>query len=340
MSRTGLIRLCALACVLLACFVSCKERERNHGAAPVECEISLEGRELGSATLLCGYNHMLLRRFAESHKRPAAISLARSREAALDSLRNGNLDIVVLPYIDSLPPDSTLVTIGTDSCGLWVFSAEASDAASDAASWFKKYRKAPDYAIVRQPYFDLYNPLKRVSADFISPYDSLIRAYADTLGWDWKLLAALIYQESKFRIEARSQAGAAGLMQLLPDTARHFGCTDILDPESSIAAGAKMLLALRERYKGLAANEEELTKFTLAAYNAGSGRLKDCINHARHMHKDVAYWENVASVIPQMQDDSVAALGHIKHGRFNGRETVGFVRQIFTYSKRYHHICP
>ena len=339
MSRTGLIRTGVLLAALV-CLLSCIRHEGHGSGVPLKCSISLEWQEPGGTSLLCGYNHQLLKRFAASGKRDAAIALARDSSAVLDSLRRGALDVVALPYIDTLAGDSLLVTIATDSCGLWVFNSASVQQASRATAWFKEYRNSPDYAIVRQPYFDLYNPMKRVSADFISPYDSLIRVYADTLGWDWKLLAALIYQESKFRIEARSQAGASGLMQLLPDTARHFGCTDMLDPEQNINAGTRMLLALRERYKGIAANEEELTKFTLAAYNAGSGRLRDCINHARHLGLNVSHWENVAAAIPEMQHDSIASLDHIKYGRFEGRETVGFVRQIYTYSKRYHHICP
>ena len=174
----------------------------------------------------------------------------------------------------------------------------------------------------------------------ISQYDPIIKAWADTLGWDWKLLAALIYQESRFNPEAVSPAGARGLMQLRPRTARIYGCEDPLDPEQNIRAGVMLLLDLRERYKGLAADDEELTKFTLAAYNAGSGRIRDCISHARHMGLDASRWKNVAAVIPQMQEDSVAALGHIKHGAFKGRETVAFVRQIYSRRNHYSKIIP
>ena len=300
--------------------------------------ISLTGQEPGGASLLCGYNHFLLKGFASSSGRKAAIRLAGSRESVLDSLRSGSLDVVSFPYIDSLSRDSTLLVISVDSCGLWVFSAPG-DKAERASKWLAEYRRSDGYATSREPYFNLYNPMKRDSAAFLSPYDSLIRVYADTLGWDWRMLAALIYKESRFHIEARSQMGAEGLMQLRPRTARHFGCTDPLDPGQNISAGVKLLLSLRSRYSKMASGEE-LTKYTLAAYNAGTGRIKDCISHARHLGVDVSRWENVAEVIPQMQDDSIATLGHISLGRFDGRETVSFVRHIYSYTNRYRHICP
>ena len=340
MFRTGAIKTCAIFALVLFCLCSCRKEKDGGSSAPLACAISLKGQEAGGSSLLCGYNHHLLHRFAASRGRLAEIRLAGNGEAILDSLRNGSLDVVSLPYSDSLAPDSTLVTISVDSCGLWVFCSASADYAGYAGNWLKEFRRSPDYAIERQPYFDLYNPMKRVSADFISPYDSLIRVYADTLGWDWKLLAALMYQESRFHIEARSQAGASGLMQLLPKTARHYGCTDRFDPEQNIRAGVGLLLELRKRYQKIAANPDELTKYTLAAYNAGSGRILDCINHAKHLGADVSRWENVAAVIPQMQDDSVASMSHIKHGKFAGRETVSFVRQVYSYRNRYHHICP
>ncbi|MBO7643581.1 MAG: transglycosylase SLT domain-containing protein, partial [Bacteroidales bacterium] len=145
---------------------------------------------------------------------------------------------------------------------------------------------------------------------------------------------------SKFHIEVRSPRGAAGLMQLVPDTAESYGCSNPLDPEENIRAGVMMLRAIEKRYRRLAADPEELSKFTLAAYNAGTGRLKDCINYARHSGKDVSRWENIAAVIPQMQHDSIAALDTIKFGAFNGRETLSYVRRVRAFHERYRHICP
>ena len=216
MCRTAIISTCAVLTALLFCLSSCKE-EKQHSPEPLSCAISLSGREINGTSLLCGYNHFLLQRFASGSGRKAAIRLAGSRESLLDSLRSGSVDVVSFPYIDSLAQDSTLLAISVDSCGLWVFSARDGQA-ERASRWLDEYRSSEGYAASREPYFDMYNPMKRDSAAFISPYDSLIRAWADTLGWDWHMLAALIYKESRFHIEARSQMGAEGLMQLRPRT--------------------------------------------------------------------------------------------------------------------------
>ena len=331
------------AAVLLFCVPSCVRGTQDpwHDGTPLRGAISLTGKDDTGRSLLCGYNYDLAKWFAHSSGRKAELRIAGRKEAILDSLKRGDLDIVIFPYLDSLETDSTLVSIPSDSCGIWVFSSSREIEAQKAAEWQKEFRSRPDYPIIRQPYFDIYNPMKRVSADFISPYDSLLRAYADTLDWDWKLLAAMVYQESKFRIEARSPQGAAGLMQLVPATARHYGCHNPLDPEENIRAATLMLLKVRERYTKIAANSDELTKYTLAAYNAGTGRLKDCISFARHMGADVSRWENVAAVIPEMKTGSVDSLSAIRHGRFHGgRETISYVRRVRAFHDRYIHICP
>ena len=183
-------------------------------------------------------------------------------------------------------------------------------------------------------------PDDAVSDVTISPYDSLIRVYADTLGWDWRLLAALIYQESRFNAEARSHRGAAGLMQLVPRTAGKFGCEDPLEPEDNIRAGVRMLKAVESRFRRIAANETELAKYTLAAYNAGAARIRDCISYARHKGADVSRWENVAAVVPEMKHDSIAALDPIKLGTFHGAETTSYVRKVWRRYEHYKHICP
>lgn len=334
--RTAVILLLAVMGL-----VSCKRDDAPwHDGTPFSGVMCLDGYEPGSK-LLCGYSYDMLGRFAAHSGRTAAVRLAARGESALDSLRAGVLDVVAFPYLDALPADSTLAVFEADSSGLWVFSADRSIEAEKASVWLKEFRSRPDYPLIRQRFFDIYNPHKRVSADFISPYDSLLRVYADTLGWDWKLLAAVVYQESKFHIEARSPRDAAGLMQLIPDTAEHFGCRNPLDPEDNIRAGVNMLLAVRKRIGHVTSNQEELTKYTLAGYNAGTGRLRDCINYARHLGADVSRWDNVAAVIPRMKQDSIAALDTIKLGTFSGGwETVSYVRKVRAYHNRYNHICP
>ena len=329
----------ATAILAVALAISCNRGDGPwHDGSPLRGAVSLLGAEPGS-DLLCGYNYELISRYAAHSGRNAEIRLAAHKEAVFDSLRNGSLDIVSFPWLSAIETDSTLLQIEADSCGVWVFSADRAVEADKAAEWLAGFRERPDYPVIRKPFFDIYNPHMRDSAEFISPYDSLLRVYADTLGWDWKLLAAVVYQESKFQIEARSARGAAGLMQLLPHTARHFGCNNALDPEQNIRAGVGMLLAVRNRYTKIAANPEELTKFTLAGYNAGTGRLRDCINYARHLGVDISRWENIAAVIPDMQHDSIAALDTIKYGRFQGgAETVSYVRKVRRYHERYKRI--
>ena len=330
-----------LTVLCMAGLLSCRHEAPWHDGSPLTGVISLEGDQPGGP-LHCGFSYDLLKRFAKSTGRQAHISLDAPGYSALDSLRSGALDVVAFPCLDSIPAaDTCFIQVPLDSCGVWVFSSNSEIQARKAAQWLADFVRQPEYPLFRQPYFDIYNPLKRVSADFISPYDSLFRVYADSLDWDWKLLAALVYQESRFRIEVRSPRGASGLMQLLPETSSHYGCSNPLDPEENIRAGVKMLKAVEKRYKRVAATPEELTKFTLAAYNAGTGRVKDCINYARHSGIDPSKWENVAAVIPEMKQDSVATLHNMKHGAFHGgRETISYVRQVRAYHSRYRHICP
>ena len=129
-------------------------------------------------------------------------------------------------------------------------------------------------------------------------------------------------------------------MQLVPDTARNFGHYDLLDPEESIRAGVKMLSAMEDRFRKTAANQTELTKFALAAYNAGAARVHDCIRYARHTGNDVSRWENVARAVPEMKHDSLTTDSPVRLGTFDGRETLFFVRYIGIFYDRYTMICP
>lgn len=86
-------------------------------------------------------------------------------------------------------------------------------------------------------------------------------------GVDPRLIHAVIWQESKYDLTARSHAGAHGLMQLMPATARRYGCSDSNDPAENIAAGTKYLSWLLKRFSGN-------VQLALAAYNAGEGAVE------------------------------------------------------------------
>jgi len=96
--------------------------------------------------------------------------------------------------------------------------------------------------------------------------DMIIMRAGERYGVDPRFIHAVIWQESKYKVRARSYVGAQGLMQLMPATARRFGCMDANDPAANIDAGTKYLRFLLERFKGD-------VSLALAGYNAGEGAV-------------------------------------------------------------------
>ncbi|MGH8119689.1 MAG: transglycosylase SLT domain-containing protein [Gammaproteobacteria bacterium] len=123
----------------------------------------------------------------------------------------------------------------------------------------------------------------------LSPYDDLVRKYADKYGFDWRLIVAQMYQESQFKADAVSEAGAEGLMQMLPETASTIGADNLSDPEANIHAGLKYLNFLRNQFEPDLLMEER-TWFSLASYNAGLGRITRARQLATKMGLDANRW--------------------------------------------------
>lgn len=125
--------------------------------------------------------------------------------------------------------------------------------------------------------------------DQLSPYDDLVRKYADQYSFDWRLIVAQMYQESGFNPVAMSQAGAEGLMQIMPATAEGVGAGNLTDPATSIRAGVKYMSILRAQFENDLLLEDR-TWFTLASYNAGFGRVKQARELAGKMGLDPDRW--------------------------------------------------
>ncbi len=131
-----------------------------------------------------------------------------------------------------------------------------------------------------------------------------------------------------------------GLMQMMPATATKLGCENIIDPEECIKTGTLYLDRLQNLFRKYAANQFELEKITLAAYNAGEGRIRDCINFASTIGADCSTWDGIASVIPQMREDSILDVDTVKLGKFKGVETIAYVDAVQDLYKAYCQIAP
>ena len=294
-----------------------------------------------SKALLTGYHYHLLKRFAADNGQQALIRLAPRGENCLDSLRAGAIDILVVPYADSLAVDSVLVSLPVDSLSRWLMRGDDPEGMRELNDWISAWHASEEHVPVRESYMHRLNAFRSGPRAQISPYDSLIRLHADSLGWDWHLLAAVIYQESRFHIEVRSKRGAAGLMQMMPRTAAKYGVTDPLDPEMNIAAGAQLLGNLIKRYYNVGDNMTERYKYALAAYNAGIGRIDDCISLARYLGVDPSYWDNIVTrVLPLMSDEGISLEGIVKLGPFKGSETSYYVGNTISVYQQLCRICP
>ncbi len=145
----------------------------------------------------------------------------------------------------------------------------------------------------------------------LEQYAAWIRAAADEHGFDWVRIAAQCFQESRLDPEARSDAGAVGLMQLLPSTARDMGCEDPLDPEQSLRAGVRYQAWLREHYFSDPGLEEvERTNLVLAAYNAGPGRVRRWREAAPDRGLDPDRWRGHVELLA-LEDVGVQPLHYV-----------------------------
>lgn len=166
---------------------------------------------------------------------------------------------------------------------------------------------------------------------YLSPYDEHFRNAAEIIGYDWTLIAAIAYTESKFDSTAVSQAGACGVMQVMPNTLRGFDIPDSmhLDSRTNIMAATELLKALDKRFRYIR-NKEERINFVLASYNAGYGHIQDAMQLAKKHGKNRFVWNNsvdsflVLKKDPEFYNDSVC-----RNGKFAGwRETLSFVKKV------------
>jgi len=233
----------------------------------------------------------------------------------------------------------------------WVARKTSPLLAEAVNKWFRDNVESSAYKSTSKRYFELLkgpSPYRTSGLSIqknghISPFDNLFRKYAEKIGWDWRLLASIAYQESEFTPSAtNSWTGASGLMQIMPKTAKTLGIntSKLLDPETSIRGATKLL----KRYEqGLYSvkNKEQRQKMTVASYNCGFGHILDARALARKHKKDPNSWDNnVGRFIylksrPEYYQDPVCRQGYLR-----GSETSSFVTEVWTRFKYYSNKIP
>ncbi len=176
---------------------------------------------------------------------------------------------------------------------------------------------------------------KVYSKGLISNYDELFKRYAPYCGLDWKLLAAMAYNESSFNPNAVSYMGAMGLMQLMPSTAKLYGVSNAFDPEQSVWGAAKVMSSLLAHYSSVPSADERIN-FALAAYNAGAGHVDDARRLAQKRGKDPNVWkDNVDEFVLYMSNPDCFNDPVVHYGYFRGGETYNYVNYIRKDWERY-----
>ena len=272
------------------------------------------GRHLGA-------QYLMAQRFADKLGVSLRMEVCRDTAEMRQRLANGEADLICYP----------LTKKGTG----WIIGDDKDELKQELEAWYKpgmleEVKKEEDFLLSsRSVKRRIFSPMLNRAGGIISHYDAYFQRYASTIRWDWRLLAAQCYQESTFDPQARSWAGACGLMQIMPSTADHLGLSraNIFNPEQNIAAAVKYLDELEHSFSDIRERSER-TKFVLAAYNGGHFHIRDAMALAQKNGRNPYHWHEVEPFVlglstPQYYNDPV-----VKNGYMRGSETVDYVRKI------------
>lgn len=286
------------------------------------------GRGMGTQFLLC-------EKFAQHLGLSLRVEVCKDTAELLGKLSRGEGDLIA---VQMRKTDGGLqyCGYGVDSLGTsWAVSRDNAEFADSLRSWYRPQlladveREERYFFSERSVQRRTYAPVLNAKGGVISAYDHLFQKYAAQARWDWRLLAAQCYQESAFDPKARSWAGACGLMQIMPSTARGIGLSedDMFDPEANIAAAAYYIQQLTGRFRDIP-NASERINYVLASYNGGFFHIRDAMTLTRKHGGDPHRWADVAPYVLRLSDPAYYRDPDVKYGYMRGSETVGYVTRI------------
>ncbi len=226
----------------------------------------------------------------------------------------------------------------------WAFRKEQTNELRDELNnWLKEFNGSAESKNIYRKYFESIRSKYMLQSDYhsssggrLSMYDGALREVARDIGWDWRLLASLVYQESTFKPDAESWTGAYGLMQLMPSVMQQFGIDATSSPAEQIQVGGKYILYLDRLIPETVTDTLERAKFVLAAYNTGVGHVLDARRLAEKYGKNPNIWTDNVDFFarnksrPSFYNDPVVYYGYAR-----GEETYTFVNDIIERYENY-----
>lgn len=237
--------------------------------------------------------------------------------------------------------------IGPPQPVVWAVRRNAPQLLAALDRFIDAKRKSGLLAVLYRKYFlDRRGFQKRAQSPYLatetgalSPYDEWFREYAKIPGWDWRLLAAQAFQESRFNTSARSWAGAVGLMQIMPRTARQLR-VNASDPRQSIEGACRYLWSIDDQLKDAVPDESERIKFILGAYNVGLGHVQDAQRLAKKYGDDPRSWSDVGYWLIRKSKRAFYNDPVVRHGFCRGTEPVAYVDEIVARWEKYRDAAP
>lgn len=270
------------------------------------------------------------------------VETAPTNADPLEDVDSGNADYAIIDareysFAHHLYPDVHVgFSLTTDRPVQWIVRRGADDLLDGVNLFFQQMRESGRLVRLAQAQtgearsfaYEESREFQTNLTDRLPPFRPLFEQASAESGVDWRLLAAVGYQESKWEATAASNNGALGVMMLTSDTAAAMGINDRTNPQQSIFAGARYLAEVREKVPDRIP-EPDRTWFTIAAYNVGFGHVEDARVLAQMDGKNPDSWADVRDELPRLAE--ARWFTRVKHGYARGWEPVQFVDRVQRY---------
>lgn len=240
-----------------------------------------------------------------------------------------NLAVTLLPFYPTL---KAMEPIGPTYERNWVLNKKNPDLNSEINNWLVEFSKTSKYKRLIKKYFSPHSVV--ISGSFtkskrhtISPYDPIIKKYAEKYNIDWRFVAAIMFQESKFQPGLVGLGGSYGLMQLMPATMENFGIDENSSEEEHIAVGAKYIYMISKSFDNITEIKEKF-HFIAASYNAGRGHILDAQRLCEKYQENSTQWACVSKYLILKSKKEFANDPVVKSGFFPGKHAVKYAKEV------------